>query len=62
MKVCELVSKTTDRIIVYKDDADDFIDIFVGKKEDISTEILDMEVKVFGCKRKGVLDIQVKYL
>lgn len=59
MKVKELVSKTYDKIYIYKFVGDDFFDIYKGQKEDIPIDILQMDVGCFGSKRKGILDIRV---
>lgn len=59
MKVCELASKTFDRIILYKRNGEDYVDIFKGLPGAIPDDMLRMEVSVFGSKRKGILDIEV---
>lgn len=59
MKVKELVSKTYDKVFIYKSVGDDFSDIYKGQKEDIPIDISQMDVRCFGCKRKGILDIRV---
>lgn len=60
MKVKELVAKTYDKVCIYKMVGDDFFDIYKGQKEDIPIDILQMDVRCFGSKRKGILDISVK--
>lgn len=59
MKVKELVSKTYDKVFIYKSVGDDFFDIYKGRKEDIPIDISQMDVSCFGCKCKGILDIRV---
>ena len=59
MKVKELVSCCYDTIIIYKSLKEDFIDLYNGKKEKISEDLLNLNVRCFGAKKYGVLEIEV---
>lgn len=60
MKVSELLTMTRDKVVIYKDVEDYYIDIFCGLPEDIPDRLLQLELFAFGSRSKGVLDIQVK--
>lgn len=63
MKVKELVSCCYDKIIIYAsydDEMMDFKDLYKGDKDNIPGDLLELDVKCFGAKRKGFIDISVK--
>jgi len=60
VKVKDLVNYLADTVVVYKENNNEFSDIFKGNSKDFLKNILEMEVKNIGGKRKGVLDLQVK--
>lgn len=63
MTVKELVSKCYDTICIYKSCDDgmlDYIDLYKGDKEHIPYDLLNSDVKCFGAKRKGIIDISIR--
>ena len=63
MTVRELVSCCYDTIVIYvpcDDDMMDFKDLYKGDRDNVPTELLDLPVRCFGAKRKGVTDISVR--
>ena len=63
MTVKELVSCCYEKIIIYTpidEDYMDYKDLYKGNKEDIPDELLKLEVRCCGAKRKGVIDISVR--
>lgn len=61
MKLKEYVPVIFDKIVIYYEKTDgEFNDIFTGNRSEIPNNILEMEVKSIGAKRKGVVDIRVK--
>lgn len=63
MTVKELVNKCYDTICIYKpydDEMLEFIDLYKGDKEHIPYDLLNCEVRCFGAKRKGIIDISIK--
>lgn len=62
MTVKELTERCYETIIIYTnldDDYTEFKDLFKGKKEDIPRDLLNKEVRCFGAKRKGVIEISI---
>lgn len=70
MKVKELIRCCHDKIIIYtskciivtdkETDEVMFQELYKGNAENIPSNILDMTVRCFGAKRKGVIDICVR--
>lgn len=61
MKLKEYVPVIFDKIVIYYEKTDgEYNDIFIGNRSEIPNNILEMEVKSIGAKRKGVVDIRVK--
>lgn len=63
MTVKEICSNCYDTIIIYAncdDDMLDFVDLYKGSKENIPKDLLNKEVRCFGAKRKGVIDISIR--
>lgn len=61
MKLKEYVPVIFDKIVIYYEITDgEYNDIFIGNRSEIPNNILEMEVKSIGAKRKGVVDIRVK--
>ena len=62
MTVRELISCYYDDIIIYTPCDEDMIyfkDLYKGYADNIPPELLDLTVRCFGAKRKGVIDISV---
>ena len=62
MTVRQLVSCCYDKIIIYApydDEMLDFKDLYKGDRDNIPGSLLDLEVRCYGAKRKGVIDISV---
>lgn len=59
MKVKELVSCCYDTIIIYKSVNEDFEDLYSGKREKIPVDLLKSNVRCFGAKKSGVLEIEI---
>ena len=62
MTVRDLVSCCYDTIIIYapyNDELLDFKDLYKGVRDNIPSSLLDLEVRSYGAKRKGVIDISV---
>ncbi len=61
MKVINLKNYIWDKVVLYKSDTDDFVDIYKGYIDDDTPEtVLDLEIKAIGAKRSGVVDIKVE--
>ena len=61
MVVKDLINFIFDSICVYKEIGDvEFEDLYQGNIKDAPIEILNMEVKSIGAKRKDVVDIRVE--
>ncbi len=65
MTVKELVNCCYDTVIIYApyDDDDemlDFKDLYKGDKDNIPSNLLELPVRHFGAKRRGVIDISVR--
>ena len=61
MKVRNLKNYIWDKVVLYKSDIDDFVDIYKGYIDDDTPEtVLDLEIKTIGAKRSGVVDIKVE--
>jgi len=58
VKIKELINVIVDKIIIYKADGDDFENIYAGTTDSIPANVLEMEVRLIGAARKGVVDIQ----
>ena len=59
MKVKELVSCCYDTIIIYKSVNEDFEDLYNGKKENIPYDLLELDVRCFGAKKAGVVEVEI---
>ena len=62
MTVRQLVSCCYDTIIIYTsydDEMLEFKDLYRGYRDNIPSSLLDLEVRCYGAKRKGVIDISV---
>ena len=63
MTVRELISCCYDTIVIYTscdDEMLDFKDLYKGDKDNIPSDLLDLTVRTYGAKRKGVIDISVR--
>lgn len=63
MTVRELVSCCYDTIIIYTtcdDDMLEFKDLYKGDKDNIPSDLLDLTVRCYGAKRKGVINISIR--
>ena len=61
MKIKELACYAYDKVSIYEEKGEgEFTDIYNGDVAQVPKEFLEMEIKVIGAKRKGILDIQVK--
>lgn len=63
MTVKDLIKCCYDKIIIYTNIDDEFLDykdLYNGDKDNIPSELLDLQVRCYGAKRKGVIDISVK--
>lgn len=60
MKLKELATVVFEKVIIYKEVDEEFIDIYKGDISKIPTNILEMVVASVGSSRKNVLDIKVK--
>lgn len=60
MTVRDLTSYCYEAVIIYADRGEDFEDLYKGKADNIPAELLDLTVRCFGAKRKGVIDISVR--
>lgn len=63
MTVRDLVSCCYDTIIIYApydDELLDFKDLYKGNKDNIPSSLLDLTVRTYGAKKKGVIDISVR--
>ena len=63
MKVKDLIGYAFDKIIIYKEVGEcmgDYIDLYKGRIDRCTQELLEMEVKTIGAKKTGILDIRVK--
>lgn len=62
MTVRDLVSCCYDTIIIYApydDEMLDFKDLYKGDRANIPSDLLDLTVRCYGAKRKGIIDISV---
>ena len=62
MTVRELVSCCYDKIIIYTnldDTLTSYKDLYKGDRDNIPSDLIDLPVRCYGAKRKGVLDISV---
>lgn len=59
MKVKELTSLIFEKVTIYKANGENFEDIYKGNTNGIPSNILELEVRIIGASRKGVIDIQV---
>ena len=62
MTVRELVNCCYDKIVIYTpcdEEMLDFKDLYKGETENIPADLLDLTVRCYGAKRKGVIDISV---
>lgn len=60
MKLKELATVVFEKVIIYKEVGEEFIDIYNGDISKIPTNILEMDVASVGSSRKNVLDIKIK--
>ena len=63
MTVKQICANCYDTIVIYKNSNDDmlyFIDLYKGSNENIPGDLLNKEVRCFGAKRKGVIDISIR--
>ena len=61
MKVKDLVGYCYDTIIIYKSVDKEygfFKDLYKGKRENIDSDLLELEVGCFGAKKYGVTEIE----
>lgn len=59
MKVRYLVAFIFDNVSICKRNKDGFDTLYEGIYSEIPNEFLDMEVRIIGAKRKGIVDIEV---
>ena len=62
MKVRDLVSCCYDTIIIYRnidDEMMEFEDLYKGEKKNIPDDLLKLDVRNFGAKKCGVIEIEV---
>ena len=62
MKVKDLVRFCYDTIIIYKSvdtNYEEFVDLYKGMRENISDDLLVLDVICFGAKKYGVTEIEV---
>ena len=63
MLVKDLIKCCYDTIIIYApidDEMLDFKDLYKGDKDNIPSDLLNLTVRCYGAKRKGVIDISVR--
>lgn len=63
MTVRELTSCCYDKIVIYTPCDEEFLefkDLYKGETENIPSDLLDLTVRCYGAKRKGVIDISVR--
>ena len=63
MTVKELTERCYETIIIYINLDDDYIefkDLYKGSTEKIPKDLLNKEVRCFGAKRKGVIEISIR--
>lgn len=61
MKVRDLRYYIYDKVVLYKSEADNFVDVYKGYiNNDTPSIVLDLEVRSIGAKRKGIVDIRVE--
>lgn len=61
MKVRDLKDYIWDKVVLYKSEVDDFLDVYKGYiNNDTPQGVLDLEVRSIGAKRKGIVDIRVE--
>ncbi len=61
MKVRNLKNYIWDKVVLYKSDTDDFVDIYKGYIDDDTPEtVLDLEIKAIDAKRSVVVDIKIE--
>ena len=65
MKLRDLQHHVYEKVYVYTSKDGEWIefeDVYKGKFEDIPDKLLECEVSVIGARRKGCLDIGIKYV
>lgn len=61
MKVRDLTDYILDKAVLYKSEADNFVDVYKGYIDNDTPQIvLDLEVRSIGAKRRGIVDIRVE--
>lgn len=61
MKVRDLRDYIYDKVVLYKSEEDDFVDVYKGYiNNEMPENVLDLEIKSIGAKRKGIVDIRVE--
>lgn len=60
MVIKDLINIIYDNIVIYKGDIEyEFVDIYKGTFNEIPSEMLSLNVRSIGAKRKGIIDIHV---
>lgn len=62
MKIMDLKNYIHDKVCIYRESIDidgEYIDIYKGFVQETPTDILKLEVRSIGAKRKGIVDIRV---
>lgn len=62
MQIMELKNYVHDKVCVYRENPDidgEYIDIYKGFIQKALLDILELEVRSIGAKRKGIVDIRV---
>lgn len=60
MTVRDLVSCCYDTIIIYTECGEDFEDLYKGDADKVPADLLDITVRCYGAKRKGIIDVSVR--
>lgn len=61
MKVRGLKDYIWDKVVLYKSETNDFVDVYKGYiNNDMPKDVLDLEIKSIDAKRKGIVDIRVE--
>ncbi len=61
VKIKDLISLIFDDVIIYKQVNDgEYEDVYKGNRNTIPPYLLEMDVRIIGAAKKGVVDIQVK--
>lgn len=59
MKVKDIISVISDKVTLYTEKGESFVDIYTGDVDSIPKSILEMEVICIGAEERDLLDIGV---